>query len=194
MTCSRVPPRGIGLRSFLVHTDSLPAEGRVFPLTFGPEEVNGYFAEIGALDARVVGGVEGEARVLPSGRDLFVLGTVTARVRYDCVRCLEAFERDVRAEFHRVYTPAAGEGAQEMELSKADLEVEPLDGEAIDLARTAVEELLLALEPHPVCREQCAGLCPACGANRNERECGCAAAGTDPRLTALGAWRKPEKS
>ena len=48
---------------------------------------------------------------------------------------------------------------------------------------------MLLLPTHPLCREDCAGLCPRCGADRNRVACGCAAGETDPRWAALAAFK-----
>jgi uncharacterized protein len=47
-------------------------------------------------------------------------------------------------------------------------------GGVIDLTAELRDELLLALPPSPLCREECAGLCPVCGGNRNATPCECA--------------------
>ena len=41
----------------------------------------------------------------------------------------------------------------------------------------------------PLCREECAGLCPTCGATSNEGDCGCGAETEDPRWAGLAALR-----
>ena len=46
-------------------------------------------------------------------------------------------------------------------------------GNEIDLREPLREQLLLHLPEYVACREECRGLCPHCGANRNETECGC---------------------
>jgi uncharacterized protein len=44
---------------------------------------------------------------------------------------------------------------------------------------------LLALTERPLCRDECRGLCPRCGTNLNERDCGCTTEANDPRLAVL---------
>jgi DUF177 domain-containing protein len=51
------------------------------------------------------------------------------------------------------------------------------------------EQVLLALTDRPLCREDCRGLCPQCGANLNEKVCGCAVEKLDPRLSVLRALK-----
>jgi uncharacterized protein len=74
-----------------------------------------------------------------------------------------------------------GEGDDERE----DLEYSVYDGEEIDLTPFIREQMLLALPTRPLCSDDCRGLCPRCGANRNERDCGCREDMFDPRLSVL---------
>lgn len=53
------------------------------------------------------------------------------------------------------------------------------------------EDIVLAMPPKLLCRENCRGLCPRCGQNRNEAICQCPQTG-DPRLAALLQWRNDE--
>ena len=153
-------------------------------------EVNGFLSAEEPAEVRAVSNLTGEAKAYRSGRDVFVLGKIAARVEYQCVRCLEPFEGDVKSEFHRVFSEGEEYGAGEVELHREDLDLEPIEGESIDLARIAAEELALALAAHPVCRESCRGLCPSCGTNRNVSACSCAEERVDPRFAALQALKR----
>ena len=57
------------------------------------------------------------------------------------------------------------------------------DGQ-LDLAELAGADILLELPTSMVCDEGCKGLCPECGANLNEGDCGCRPSAGDPRLAA----------
>jgi uncharacterized protein len=61
----------------------------------------------------------------------------------------------------------------------------PFSGDDLDLTAPVRESLLLELPMKPVCREDCVGLCPVCGANLNLERCGCRAETADPRLVSL---------
>ncbi len=62
------------------------------------------------------------------------------------------------------------ETAASFELDEID--AEPFDGKTIDLDPVVREQVLLALPVSVVCREDCRGLCPTCGQNLNEQDCG----------------------
>jgi uncharacterized protein len=110
------------------------------------------------------------------GLDVFVQGEVRATLWFECSRCLEGFQHTVEATIRQMLRPS-GEArveAREIELHPEDLEYGNYDGEDILLESIVEEHLLLSLPMRPLCREDCKGLCPGCGANRNQRECACA--------------------
>lgn len=53
-----------------------------------------------------------------------------------------------------------------------EIDAEPFDGKTIDLDPIVREQVLLALPVTVVCREDCKGLCPTCGQDLNEQDCG----------------------
>ena len=75
-----------------------------------------------------------------------------------------------------------------------DEETYPLSGEQLDLAPLVHDALLLELPIAPLCRDDCAGLCAACGADLNEEACGCDQVAVDPRWEALEALATPQVS
>ena len=58
-------------------------------------------------------------------------------------------------------------------------------GKEIDLKPALREQILLSIPPSPVCSDDCKGLCPRCGKDLNEGECGCDRTVMDPRWAAL---------
>jgi uncharacterized protein len=61
------------------------------------------------------------------------------------------------------------------------------DHDQIDLGEMVREQLFLGVPMRRLCREDCKGLCPECGVNRNNERCDCVPkADVDPRLAELG--------
>lgn len=119
-------------------------------------------------------------------------GTLDTRAVIGCGRCLEPTTVAVHSDVHAVFEPAsAGEAAAAavVELTAADMERTPYDGDSLDLGTLIQEEILAALPLKVLCRDDCKGLCPACGANLNAASCGCDHGAVDPRLAALKNWR-----
>lgn len=84
---------------------------------------------------------------------------------------------------------AAAEAEDERELRGEELGVLEVAGEEIDTRALVIEQVQLNLPTHPLCREDCAGLCPTCGRDRNLGPCGCAERAADSRWAALAALR-----
>ena len=110
--------------------------------------------------------------------DVVVTATVRARWESTCRRCLEPASGEIVARVREVYEPGSdGE------------ETYRLDGTKVDLVPLVRDAVLLHLPPAPLCREECRGLCPRCGANLNEGECGCDPSPPDARWAALDALK-----
>lgn len=119
---------------------------------------------------------------------LLVRGVVRAQVQLDCARCLTPLVRTLDADVVELFSdPAHADPDDDLE---AGYEIS--DG-TIDLDTLLRDALVPALPYRPLCGADCQGLCPQCGANRNEVDCGCVEATTDARWAALEALRLPEQ-
>ena len=123
--------------------------------------------------------------VVPDGRDVLVRGRLSATVPQVCSRCLESFPAAVHpnVDVRLVPRPATGDS---VELGEDDLDVDFYSNDVLDLAALIETETTLALPMKPLCRAECRGLCPTCGANRNLASCDCPSRTADPRLAVLG--------
>lgn len=119
------------------------------------------------------------------GQDVLVRGDLAARVPQACGRCLESYEVAVAPAVDTRFVPRPAGRAEERELGADDLETDVYDGVSIDLGVLVETETTLALPMKPLCREDCRGLCPVCGANRNVTACGHAERSADPRWAPL---------
>lgn len=104
-----------------------------------------------------------------------VEGTCDTTIDYACSRCLteatQPFSFQVREVFSR----------EEQE----DEDIHVVSEDTVDLRPYMEENLHVALPFAPLCREDCRGLCPTCGTNRNETSCDCTQERIDPRLEGL---------
>ena len=101
------------------------------------------------------------------------------RVERQCSRCNEPFEMDMDGDADRDFR--LGTGAQDEDAS-CQL---PPPGE-LNLVDVLREDIWLAWPQEAVCRQDCLGLCPVCGSNRNHGECRCHEADHDHPFAALG--------
>lgn len=115
-----------------------------------------------------------------------LVGSVRTELELPCSRCLEGFRLPVDASFDLRYLPAAEMATEdEREIADEDLETSYYRDDQIELNELMREQFYLALPMKPLCRPDCRGLCPQCGANLNVSECACAPAWEDPRLAPL---------
>ncbi|MGB7924693.1 MAG: DUF177 domain-containing protein [Pyrinomonadaceae bacterium] len=165
-----------------IELDKLDETGGQFAHAYEPEEL--------LLDdehARLTGAPEISGRARLAGGQVRLRGSITARAEVDCDRCLKAVEIPVETRFDVTYAPAADYTAETeaAELQEEDLSLSVFDGESIDIDELVREQVLLALPARALCREECHGLCPICGADRNQDACACEAKEVDPRWSAL---------
>jgi uncharacterized protein len=110
---------------------------------------------------------------------LVATGTVRAHWRGECRRCLEPAEGDVVADVQELFRPSAA----------PEDEAFPIVDDQVDLRPVVTEVLVCALPLAPLCGDDCQGLCPECGTNRNVLDCGHASRWVDPRWSALEGLR-----
>jgi len=109
-----------------------------------------------------------------------VHANVSGRFGFDCSRCAEPGELTVDTEFdHHFVGPGQLDAGDAIEGGAADFDADPdvseHDGVRIDLDELCIEHTILALPVVPLCHEDCRGLCPTCGCNKNREACLCAA-------------------
>jgi uncharacterized protein len=122
------------------------------------------------------------------GEAVWVKGRLQARVPQHCGRCLEPYALTVTPEVDARFVPNPRRRGEEVELGADDLETDVYDNGVLDLTTLLETETTLLLPMKPLCREDCRGLCPICGGNRNVSSCRCAVNMDDPRWAPLKSW------
>ena len=132
--------------------------------------------------ATLVEELEGALRI----PDIRVVGNVVTRLEIRCARCLEPVVKDVSSSFDLLYRPQGSERRpEEAAISEAETEIGFYQGKGLLLEDVIKEQLLLAVPLRTICRDECKGLCPQCGRNRNLEPCNCSSQLPDPRWAAL---------
>ncbi len=117
---------------------------------------------------------EGSAQLLShSLGEIRVAGRLDVSLTAVCVRCLESTVLPVRKSFDLVYVPTGESGGGEAEVDESAIEVGFYEGNGIELNDVLREVVLLALPMQLTCGEDCKGICPTCGQNRNQSNCSC---------------------
>ncbi|MEJ5186405.1 MAG: DUF177 domain-containing protein [Candidatus Geothermincolales bacterium] len=138
--------------------------------------------------------------VLESNPDgIWVRGKIEGWVSMECTRCLDTYHRelDLRVdEFYRrpgleVVDELEGKLPRDMEVPEEDAYV--IEDNMVDLYVLVNDAIMLSLPIKHLCSEECKGLCPVCGKNLNQGECGCVREAIDPRWEALRVLLKPEE-
>lgn len=157
------------LRRHPGNTETFSFSRKMAPITIGGENIR--FREPVRVEGKIV-----------SGRQrLAVSGEVWATVVRDCSRCLNSFERELRAPLEEVYVHASNSDSVDRPVEQVKL----FSGEEIDLVDAVAEAIVLTLPMKAVCSEDCVGLCPRCGRNLKEGPCGCSEDTIDERLAVL---------
>jgi uncharacterized protein len=132
------------------------------------------------------------------GTHVFAAGTFKGYLTVACSRCVGPvkliLDETLRVTFmppsempQEEDEPAGEEGA---EVPEGDLDLFAYDGDKIDLEPLFREQFVLAVPFAPLCTEECKGLCPQCGIDRNTGTCSCEKP-IDPRLAALKGLKLP---
>ncbi len=158
-----------------------------------------------ALDEAVAGDPAGyrasalahvAARLERLGRRVRLVARAGAELTAPCGRCLVPVKVTVPVDFQLTLVPEVEEGGERGErhekgeghegsFGPGEVDEETYRGKVIDLDPLVREQLLLALPRYPVCQDSCKGLCPVCGQNLNEKDCGCDRHVPDPRWAGL---------
>jgi uncharacterized protein len=107
-----------------------------------------------------------------------VNGSIRAAFQGECRRCLRPLEGFIDVEVHELY-----------QVQVTDPDAFPIEGDQINLVPMVRETVLLELPEAPVCRPDCAGLCPQCGIDLNTGTCDCVSESIDPRWAVLDSLR-----
>ncbi len=130
---------------------------------------------------------QGTAELLPdTGGEVRVRGRVETDLETECDRCLGRASFHIDAPFDLFYRPlesTAGEDEVAIDEGEAEMGFYELPG--LQLEDIVREQVLLQLPMQRVCSENCRGICPVCGVNRNETECACQSRPGDDRWMAL---------
>lgn len=130
--------------------------------------------------------VRGRVGLMRTDRGILVRGALATDVELSCSRCLTPFPCSLQLNIEEEYFPTV-DVVSGVSLSLPD---EPglftIDANhELDLTDAVHQYALMALPMKPLCRPDCAGLCPLCGQNLNLGECRCLPPEADPRWSGL---------
>ena len=148
---------------------------------------------LGDMDIDVSGSsVRLTAEVSKHNVTVLCAGKLTGELLLPCQRCLGPARVVIDQRLHTVFVPPSsalgssdGEASEEEDEDVDDVDYAHHDGETVDLAPTLREFIILAVPITIHCKEDCRGLCPLCGADKNQGDCSCQPVGKLSPLSAL---------
>jgi len=171
-----------------IEVEKLPEAGASFVRDYAPDEL--------ALEderARLSEPLHAEFRARRKRNEVEIEGAIKGTLEAECDRCLSVVNFPVDTKFEVVFAPSdVIANSEAHELSAEDLARVSYENGVINLDELAREQVLLEIPTRILCREDCKGLCPTCGANLNEGACRCEAQKTDSRWSGLAELKKQE--
>jgi uncharacterized protein len=154
--------------------------------TIGSQREYDFDDLVDILDLGVGTRVKGQVRLTRTNRGILVQGKLSTKIPLECSRCLEVFDLPLSFELEEEYFPVIDVN------SGTALEI-PDDGgnlvidehHLLELNEAVRQNALLSIPMKPLCKNNCAGICTECGANLNEKKCGCLNNKIDPRWSKL---------
>ena len=123
-------------------------------------------------------------------REIRIRGMIQGDMDAVCARCLEPIRLHVSRPIDLFYRPMAEIARdEEVAISEAETEIGFYEGEGLELIDVVREQIVIELPMRSICGEDCLGICPTCGKNRNREACLCQASFPDPRWEALRNWK-----
>ncbi len=156
-----------------------------FDETFAPAEIDFTDADVRQVSplraegiAELLENTDGEVRIK---------GRLSVVMESDCDRCLGLARFSLEnAPFDLFYRPSSSLAREEeVAIDEGEAEIGFYQGGGLELEDVLREQILLLLPMQRVCREDCEGICPICGRNRNESHCDCHLETVDDRWGAL---------
>ncbi len=130
--------------------------------------------------------IQGEIKLMRTNRSILVSGKLHTVVKSVCSRCLETFEYPLVIELEEEFFPAKSSGFSTVESEETE-DFTIGEDNVLDLSEAVRQNILVNLPIKPLCRPDCAGLCPKCGKNLNYGPCSCLREQSDPRWAPLQA-------
>ncbi|MCI1667614.1 MAG: DUF177 domain-containing protein [Olsenella sp.] len=152
--------------------DTLPLKGHLDESSY----------TLGEREFSLPSGIDYDLVLTNAGEGILATGILTTHVVGTCERCLSPAEFDVSGEVDEYYLfeepEDTGDGDDDDELDFSLVS----DDNTIDLSDALLSTLVMETPYVVLCRPNCKGLCPVCGANLNEEDCGHAAQIEEDRL------------
>jgi uncharacterized protein len=140
-------------------------------------QVNAKELNLSEEDLAVRGPIFVDGEISNAGDVLLLKAVLRTKVERECARCLKTFVASTETEIMEKFFP--------VDAVNIDDDAFSYEFDVVDITEAVREGLLVAEPLQVLCKEECRGLCPVCGINRNVDSCDCDTDTVDPRLAAL---------
>ena len=140
------------------------------------------------IDETAEGGfpVKGGVKLLRTNRGILVTASLDTGVTSTCSRCLDEFEYPMSLAIEEEYFPTTSvQNGAPLPLPEDSAVFTIGEDHILDLGEVVRQQMVLAQPMKPICKEDCAGLCPQCGCNLNYSSCDCSPASPDSPFSKL---------
>jgi DUF177 domain-containing protein len=184
--------------ALLITVLELEREPVEFSETIPPGAID-YGSGIRQLDGMPV---SGRADLITENRGAHeIIQDIRLRARFEanfempCARCLDPVAQHLNENFDLLFRPTGvdAEGS-EHSISTSDTEIGYYEEGRLAVEDVLREQVLLSLPARALCQQDCKGLCPRCGSNRNSETCACNESHVDARWSALADLRSRIKT
>ena len=117
-----------------------------------------------------------------NSKNLEISAEATAKMQTRCAKCAKEIEVDIKFPVTEILVKG------EDNIDNPDVIV--YEGHEVDITEIVLNSFFMNVEGRYLCREDCKGLCPVCGCDRNETECTCDTEVIDPRWSKLAEIMK----
>jgi uncharacterized protein len=178
----------------LLNVDALEEAQQPFEADLSREFLDGVLSADPPTEFHAGGAAHLRGTVTKMGRKVLVRARFQVPLSGQCKRCLKQVRLDEPVDLTRTYVPEDQAANQPGDHREAESEgsfdpglvdEETYSARQVDLRPAVREQILLQIPSSPLCGEDCLGLCPRCGKDLNEGECGCDRSVMDPRWAAL---------
>jgi uncharacterized protein len=146
-----------------------------------------------SLDTDDINSVKGEITLIHTNRGLMAKGEIKASVTGTCSRCLKAIDCEVNCDFEEECLPNAS-ASEALSLPDQTDNITIDESQIVDLSEVIRQYTLLTVPAKPLCRPDCAGICPSCGHDLNQGTCKCQPHAYDRRWSKLIRSGKESKT
>jgi len=169
---------------FKLRIDKIKLEGNKLHVKRDSKEFVQALIQRGEIESSLSGNVEVSLAIYKSTDVIVAKGNLKACIVLTCSRCLNKFKKPVDIPL-KITLLKKQDFPEDLELTSEDLETGVYEGEEVNFMDFILDHLILAIPYAPLCKPDCKGLCPVCGADLNNEPCSCNTAWIDPRFAIL---------